>query len=466
MNHAKLIAIRIEEARYERGMSVAELGRRASIDRKRLWYILDGQCQMRADEFVRLCVVLDMGEFQEIEDYDAIKGIIEDRLAAHGIGPTWFPDPETGKEYLLFRIADAQEVWQSFDEFSRETDDACAKAAEKIREQHEKEPSRDRDDRNGMLDTSSEWRSRQDVVNANDRLLDEDYIDTSDVVEGSGIWFGQGEDGSAAEPDDKLGALPFGEYRIQELCCEANKGYALWEDAFNVSRDTTATGLDIDLGTVDDQPIPLLATEATDAADGDHEAIADDNVAIIDEVRYESLEPGREYVLTGTLIDKTTAKPVEVDGLPLTSMMAFTPTEPNGSVEVSFSFNGSELVGFHRTARVVGARVTSRRHRLGGVDGTIWSAPASSELALLVAVDSRDIVEQVAHRLDGAVHALLQGAKKRAVLVRFEGLGIGRISHGDDYGFEGGLHSLFLSGICWKRRDRPTRGWGRAEIRH
>ena len=61
MEHAKLIAVRIEEARYERGMSVAELGRRASIDRKRLWYILDGQRQMRADEFVRLCVVLDMG---------------------------------------------------------------------------------------------------------------------------------------------------------------------------------------------------------------------------------------------------------------------------------------------------------------------------------------------------------------------------------------------------------------------
>ena len=90
---------------------------------------------------------LDMHEFQGIEDYEAIKEIIEDRLASHGVGSTWFPDPETGKEYLLFRIADAKEVWQSFDELSRETDDACAKAAEKIREQHEKEPSRDRDDR-------------------------------------------------------------------------------------------------------------------------------------------------------------------------------------------------------------------------------------------------------------------------------------------------------------------------------
>lgn len=90
---------------------------------------------------------LDMQEFQGIGDYDGIKGIIEDRLAAHGVSSAWFPDPETGKEYLLFRIVDAKEVWQSFDELSRETDDACAKAAEKIREQHEKEPSRDRDDR-------------------------------------------------------------------------------------------------------------------------------------------------------------------------------------------------------------------------------------------------------------------------------------------------------------------------------
>ena len=101
----------------------------------------------RAEESSPEWAKLDMHEFQRIEDYGAIKGIIEDRLAAHSVSSAWFPDPETGKEYLLFRIADAKEVWQSFDELSRETDDACAKAAEKIREQHEKDPSRDRDDR-------------------------------------------------------------------------------------------------------------------------------------------------------------------------------------------------------------------------------------------------------------------------------------------------------------------------------
>lgn len=77
---------------------------------------------------------LDMHEFQRIEDYEAIKGIIEDRLKARAVEGTWFPDPETGKEYLLFRIADAQEVWQSFEELAHETDGACAKAAERIKE--------------------------------------------------------------------------------------------------------------------------------------------------------------------------------------------------------------------------------------------------------------------------------------------------------------------------------------------
>ena len=74
---------------------------------------------------------LDMQEFQGIEDYGAIKGIIEDRLAAHSVSSAWLPDSETGKEYLLFRIADAREVWQSFEELSRETDDAAAKAFSK-----------------------------------------------------------------------------------------------------------------------------------------------------------------------------------------------------------------------------------------------------------------------------------------------------------------------------------------------
>lgn len=200
-------------------------------------------------------------------------------------------------------------------------------------------------DRNGMLNTSSEWRSRERTVNANDKLLDEGYIDTSDVVESSGIWFGQGEDGSMAEPDDKLGALPFGEYRIQELRCEANEGYALWEDTFNVSRDTAATGFDIDLGTVDDQPIPRIGTEATDKADGDHMIAPEGKVTVVDEVAYSNLVPGKAYTVKGTLMDKATGNPLQIDGTEVTSEREFSPIAPFGTVKVEFTFDASALAG-------------------------------------------------------------------------------------------------------------------------
>lgn len=41
-------------------MSVSELARRTDIDKKRLWYILDGQREMRVDEFLKLCIALRM----------------------------------------------------------------------------------------------------------------------------------------------------------------------------------------------------------------------------------------------------------------------------------------------------------------------------------------------------------------------------------------------------------------------
>ena len=60
-NHLDLIAARMEQARWERGISVAELARRVGVDRKRLWRVLNGERAMRADEFVRLCAVLGIG---------------------------------------------------------------------------------------------------------------------------------------------------------------------------------------------------------------------------------------------------------------------------------------------------------------------------------------------------------------------------------------------------------------------
>ena len=49
---------RIEALRRERGISVAKLARSIGVDRKRLWYVLNGQREMRVDEFLKLCVAL------------------------------------------------------------------------------------------------------------------------------------------------------------------------------------------------------------------------------------------------------------------------------------------------------------------------------------------------------------------------------------------------------------------------
>lgn len=76
VEHSKLIVVRIEEMRCERGMSIAELGRRSLIDRKRLWYILDGQREMRVDEFLKLCIALRIDP-RSFVTRDMVDGIAE-----------------------------------------------------------------------------------------------------------------------------------------------------------------------------------------------------------------------------------------------------------------------------------------------------------------------------------------------------------------------------------------------------
>ena len=47
MDHINLIAAKMEQVRWERGISVAELARRIGVDRKRLWRVLNGERAMR-----------------------------------------------------------------------------------------------------------------------------------------------------------------------------------------------------------------------------------------------------------------------------------------------------------------------------------------------------------------------------------------------------------------------------------
>lgn len=58
MGDADDIYARMERCRKARGISIAELARRIGTDRKRLWYVLNGQREMRVDEFLKLCLAL------------------------------------------------------------------------------------------------------------------------------------------------------------------------------------------------------------------------------------------------------------------------------------------------------------------------------------------------------------------------------------------------------------------------
>lgn len=90
---------------------------------------------------------------------------------------------------------------------------------------------------------------------------------------------------------------------------------------------------------------PEIGTTASDADDGDQEALADEEVTIKDEIAYKNLVPGLTFRAEGVLMDKETGEQLLIDGQPVTSEVEFTPEESTGTVEVSFTFNGSNLAG-------------------------------------------------------------------------------------------------------------------------
>ena len=86
-------------------------------------------------------------------------------------------------------------------------------------------------------------------------------------------------------------------------------------------------------------------TIALDSETRSHTANADEEVTIIDEVKYINLIPGKMYTVTGTLMDKETGREMIADGRILTSTKEFVPDTKNGSVLVEFTFNGADLAG-------------------------------------------------------------------------------------------------------------------------
>lgn len=90
---------------------------------------------------------------------------------------------------------------------------------------------------------------------------------------------------------------------------------------------------------------PTLKTTATDKADGDKTLASSGLVTITDKVCYTNLKQGREYTLSGTLMDKATGGPLMIEGKPVTASKTFTPGQADGCENVDFTIDGSMVVG-------------------------------------------------------------------------------------------------------------------------
>ena len=192
-------------------------------------------------------------------------------------------------------------------------------------------------DENGEVCTTTEWNPHSQNTNGNDGVEDKTAWDDH-----AGTWFGLTTEGWMVDVQDELGALPFDTYTLEELPCAGNAGYELVKvPNITISRNNTT----IYLGTIDDQfeGIPEIGTTAT--VDGEHTAEPAGEVTLIDTISYKNLKVGETYKISGVLMDKSTGEPLLVNEQQITAELEFTPTTSEGTVELTYTFDGSALAG-------------------------------------------------------------------------------------------------------------------------
>lgn len=131
-------------------------------------------------------------------------------------------------------------------------------------------------------------------------------------------------------------AVPYGNWIIAEL--RPAEGFLPNEQLYPVT--ITADGKTIEITAVNDR-VPEIGTSAS--VDGDKEICASNVLTITDTVSYKHLIPGKEYLLKGVLMDKSTGEPLLIDGKQVHSETVFTPDKPAGEAMVFFTFDASGL---------------------------------------------------------------------------------------------------------------------------
>ena len=323
------------------------------------WYRLDGTPALPRGTVVIRETKAPMGyvksdevSFQKIQENNSVEGVIT------------YNAPEV-----------AEQVYRSDIEFTKKADngsDRLAGVPFKVTSLTTGESHIAVTDENGYFSSASSWNAHDSNTNANDwALTASDTIDSTKLDANAGFWFGNNSvlDGNgttstsdAVKADNKLGALPFDTYSIEELRCSANEGYALIDTTVAVTRDAKT----IDLGTFDD-PEPEIHTTAYDASDSDH-YVGVGTVKISDKVEYSHLVAGKTYTVIGELHDAATGDAVTVNGQAITAEKTFAAEDSAGSVTLDYAFDsydlkGKTLVVYETLTDAKGAKLAEHRDK-------------------------------------------------------------------------------------------------------
>ncbi|MBQ9887271.1 MAG: VaFE repeat-containing surface-anchored protein [Lachnospiraceae bacterium] len=183
-------------------------------------------------------------------------------------------------------------------------------------------------DANGEFDTSSSSRPHTGNTNRGESAED-------------GVWFGAGE------PDDKLGALPYDTYIIEELPCEANE-YMILIESFKTVVAKDAVTVELEPIINEYRPVPTIHTVATVVdTDGSHYAPTEGEVTIKETAYIDKLVLGWTYDLLAIGRDCNTADKIVIDGKELSNTKQFTADAEKMTIDFYFTIKDASQLKEH-----------------------------------------------------------------------------------------------------------------------
>lgn len=211
-------------------------------------------------------------------------------------------------------------------------------------------------DINGQASTEASWATRDDSVNLGQSYDDGAFFTgygpdsvVSDEDKANGVTWQTGYDNVMkyypnATAKDKVGALPYDNYIVEEQRCAANEGKELLKFIVRVGEQHHKKT--IDMGTLDNHEELSIYTIAKDAVSLTKEANASGEVKLIDTVHYayNGRVGEKTYIAIATLMDKETGEPVlNSKGEKITGTKEFTPRAAIGEIDVPITFNGADV---------------------------------------------------------------------------------------------------------------------------